>query len=424
MLFPNPPFWDTQADTFGRVSAPGESPVRGEHFLFYSYSGLTPTDDGGSILVGLTAGTAADAYEALPPATALARCLSSLRSIFGPTAVPQPLAWACTAWAGDEFSRGSYSHLPVGAVGEDYYALAQPSGPLHFGGEATARKYPATLHGAFLSGLREAGRISTRPFSPSPAAQQRQLAAQQAAAAARRGHSVVKSEGDALAAAVAAAADAVLGGGGAHAHASPASPFFMHPPTARPNAASPPPHLGGAGHHSTPPAPSALVPPPPPLPPPRLCSVGEEPCLAAAFADALRHPDVWEFGAFTVRFPPAPSSSPPSTPSGAPPTPALVRLQLAKSADAGKRPLPLYLLLEPRAAEQLRDVKGGDSQRLAVLVTLPGGAVHGRGALGARAAAFLESVRSAEQVATAATATTPAQNAQPEEDGAVKMEGV
>lgn len=39
-------------------------------------------------------------------------------------------------------------------------ALAQPVGKnLHFAGEATSLKYPATVHGAWLSGIREAKMI-------------------------------------------------------------------------------------------------------------------------------------------------------------------------------------------------------------------------------------------------------------------------
>ncbi len=61
-------------------------------------------------------------------------------------------------------------------VGSDYDILAtplsanpalpgQPQRPdnlprLFFAGEHTIRQYPATVHGAFLSGIREAGRIA------------------------------------------------------------------------------------------------------------------------------------------------------------------------------------------------------------------------------------------------------------------------
>ena len=52
---------------------------------------------------------------------------------------------------------GSYSSLTVGSAGgDDYDAIAeQVGGRLFFAGEATTRKYPATMHGAFFTGLRE-----------------------------------------------------------------------------------------------------------------------------------------------------------------------------------------------------------------------------------------------------------------------------
>ena len=76
-----------------------------------------------------------------------------------------------TRWRQDEYSRGSYSYVAAGSSGNDYDFLAAPvsparNGPLvprprvFFAGEHTMRNYPATVHGALLSGLREAGKVS------------------------------------------------------------------------------------------------------------------------------------------------------------------------------------------------------------------------------------------------------------------------
>ncbi|XWS66210.1 hypothetical protein CRYUN_Cryun05aG0180300 [Craigia yunnanensis] len=68
----------------------------------------------------------------------------------------------CTRWGGDPFSLGSYSNVAVGASGDDYDILAESvgDGRLFFAGEATTRRYPATMHGAFLTGLREAANMA------------------------------------------------------------------------------------------------------------------------------------------------------------------------------------------------------------------------------------------------------------------------
>lgn len=83
-----------------------------------------------------------------------------------------------TRWKSDEWSRGSYSFVAAGSSGNDYDLMASPVAPpsvpgmppgnpsqpnpprVFFAGEHTIRNYPATVHGALLSGLREAGRIA------------------------------------------------------------------------------------------------------------------------------------------------------------------------------------------------------------------------------------------------------------------------
>lgn len=155
MVFPHV-FWGEDIDTFGCLG--NHSHDRGGFFLFYSYH----TVSGGAVLVALVAGEAAQDFEHTDPSNLLHRVLRVLRGIYNPKGVevPNPVQTVCTKWGSDPLSYGSYSHVRVGSTGFDYDILAESVGNhLYFAGEATSRKYPATMHGAFLSGLREAGRI-------------------------------------------------------------------------------------------------------------------------------------------------------------------------------------------------------------------------------------------------------------------------
>lgn len=157
MLFPYD-FWGGEIDTFGHLTE--ETDKRGEFFLFYSYSSVS----GGPLLVALVAGESAIKFETVPPMEAIERVLEILKGIFGPRGiqVPDPIQVVCTRWGNDRYAYGSYSHVAVGASGDDYDNLADSvgDGRVFFAGEATNRRYPATMHGAFLSGLREAANIS------------------------------------------------------------------------------------------------------------------------------------------------------------------------------------------------------------------------------------------------------------------------
>ncbi|KAH8396734.1 hypothetical protein KR215_003260 [Drosophila sulfurigaster] len=161
-------FWDPNANLFGHVGSTTAS--RGEMFLFWSISS-TP------VLLALVAGMAANIVESVTDDIIVGRCMSVLKNIYGNTSVPQPKETVVTRWRSDQWARGSYSYVSVGSSGSDYDLLAAPVIPpksqephsskepeelprLFFAGEHTIRNYPATVHGAYLSGLREAGRIA------------------------------------------------------------------------------------------------------------------------------------------------------------------------------------------------------------------------------------------------------------------------
>lgn len=88
--------------------------------------------------------------------------------MFGSSVVPQPKEFVVTRWRGDPWSRGSYSYVATGSSGTDLELLGRPSDPiddkyrLFFAGEHTTREYPATVHGAIISGLREAANIANQ----------------------------------------------------------------------------------------------------------------------------------------------------------------------------------------------------------------------------------------------------------------------
>ncbi|XP_063534467.1 lysine-specific histone demethylase 1A [Cydia strobilella] len=151
-------FWDPSANLFGHVGTTTAS--RGELFLFWNlYSA--------PVLLALVAGEAAAVMENVTDDVIVGRCIAVLKSIFGHAAVPQPKECVVTRWRADPYARGSYSFVAVGSSGTDYDLLAAPvpgaspgENRLFFAGEHTMRNYPATVHGAFLSGLREAGRLA------------------------------------------------------------------------------------------------------------------------------------------------------------------------------------------------------------------------------------------------------------------------
>lgn len=113
------------------------------------------------ILLLMVSGDFAKNMEHQSDAQILSEIMSILKKIYGDK-IPQPIAHKITRWGQDEFAYGSYSSLRPGAraYGLDFKIMSKPiDRQVFFAGEATHPYYPATVHGAYLSGEREAKRF-------------------------------------------------------------------------------------------------------------------------------------------------------------------------------------------------------------------------------------------------------------------------
>lgn len=144
-------FWDANTHLLGYVSA-----ARGQWCEWYNIYRYTRQP----VLLGFNAGTFGEQLESLSDDAIVASAMTVLRTIYG-ASIPNPTGARITRWKSDPFTRGSYSHVPPDASGDDYDALAKSvEGRLFFAGESTSRKYPGTVHGAWLSGRKAAAEIA------------------------------------------------------------------------------------------------------------------------------------------------------------------------------------------------------------------------------------------------------------------------
>lgn len=145
------PYWPDDVEFFAYVNsrAPGEFP-----FIMNLYPYTRKP-----MLVGYVNGRHAEVLEDLPDIESRNRMLAVVRTLFG-RSVPDPTGYITSQWGKAYFSKGAYSHIPPGSSFNTIRKLAKPVGNrLFFAGEATHKTYPATVHGAYMSGLREAKRI-------------------------------------------------------------------------------------------------------------------------------------------------------------------------------------------------------------------------------------------------------------------------
>ncbi|XP_069814050.1 lysine-specific histone demethylase 2 isoform X2 [Dendropsophus ebraccatus] len=157
LQFPNR-FWDSKiycADFFGHI--PPDSNKRGLFSVFYD---LDPQRKH-AVLMSVITGDAATFIKDMDDKQVVKQCMVVLKSLFKEQNVPSPVKYFVTRWSKDPWAQMAYSFVKTGGSGEAYDILAEDiQGKIFFAGEATNRHFPQTVTGAYLSGVREASKIT------------------------------------------------------------------------------------------------------------------------------------------------------------------------------------------------------------------------------------------------------------------------
>ncbi|POR32068.1 Vacuolar protein sorting-associated protein 33A [Tolypocladium paradoxum] len=170
VLIYNKVFWEPDRHIFGVLrDAPNRHSMsqkdygvnRGRFFQWFNVSNTT----GLPCLIALMAGDAGFETEHTSNDHLIAEATEILRSVFGKD-VPYPAESVITRWGSDRFARGSYSSAAPGMLPDDYDTMARSVGNLFFAGEHTIGTHPATVHGAYLSGLRAASEVVEAMLGP------------------------------------------------------------------------------------------------------------------------------------------------------------------------------------------------------------------------------------------------------------------
>lgn len=145
-------FWGNEFDVVSRVD-----PIVGRG-AWQEWVSLERTL-GKPILVGFNAADYALAVEKESDSQIVEEAMEVLRGIFG-SGIPNPTDTRITRWAADPFSYGSYSYTAKGArsFSTPRRHLSTPVGNkrIFFAGEHTSVAYPATVHGAYETGISQA----------------------------------------------------------------------------------------------------------------------------------------------------------------------------------------------------------------------------------------------------------------------------
>ena len=145
------PFWDTNIQYIGYTPE-----TKGKFNYFMNMMKFLPTING---LMTFAFGDYATVTETMTDDQINSEVMAQLKTIYG-NSIPNPTTMLRTKWGQNINTFGAYSFATNGTTSADFDTMAtEINNKLFFAGEHTERDYRGTVHGAYLSGIREADKI-------------------------------------------------------------------------------------------------------------------------------------------------------------------------------------------------------------------------------------------------------------------------
>jgi len=154
LLVWNTPFWDTKLQYIGYTPE-----TKGKFNYFLNIKKFTPSNG----LMTFAFGDYATVTESMADSQIISEIMLHLKGIYG-NSIPNPSNFLRTKWGQNINSYGTYSYATNNSTSADFDTLAnEVNNKVFFAGEHTEREYRGTVHGAYLSGIREADKIINLP---------------------------------------------------------------------------------------------------------------------------------------------------------------------------------------------------------------------------------------------------------------------
>lgn len=144
------PFWDTDVQYIGYTPT-----TKGKFNYFLNLKKITNAN----VLMTFAFGDYSIKTETMSDVKITDEIMKHLQSIYGKT-IPRPSKMLRTKWNSNSYTYGSYSFATNKTSTNDFEVFEQPiQYKIFFAGEHTIFDYRGTVHGAYLSGIREAKKI-------------------------------------------------------------------------------------------------------------------------------------------------------------------------------------------------------------------------------------------------------------------------